>query len=329
MKKSLILTLLILSSLLLFGCGQKDNKKASYSSNTISSSNASNKDFTLFTLTDTTLYTTPFVSSINSTIFPNWSDNNKISIIKDPLPKDIIKTSDILDFFDYSTSSLATKGDEVYFADASSSNCLASVNLVDKTYKKLSTSPVEDIIINDNEILYRNQNTKNIYSYDLSSNNSKLVIQNKVGKYIVNGDFILYENQSDSSKLYKVKIDGEQNESLTNFSVNSFAPYENQILAINSSDNNNLYLINPSDLKSTRISLMNGEDLKVFDNKLYFVNLDDNNYLYSLKIDLNTSAVSFDPVLKEGINEFYPTSNGIFVQKRINVNNTYIIPLSK
>ena len=158
---------------------------------------------------------------------------------------------------------------------------------------------------------------------------SQLITTDTVGKYLLNGDFILYQNISDNSTLYSIKKDGTQRKKLTDYSVDSFAPFENQLLIINSSDNNNLYVLDPSTDESKRLALMNGENLKVYNNKLYFINLNKSNALYTLTVNLQKSEVSASSILAEGINDYYPTDAGIFVEKRINVNNTYIIPLSK
>lgn len=325
MRRFLIITLIISGSFLFVGCTNNESKTTPNASNrTITIDDNSRTNDIPLLLTDNTIYPSPFIPFTNSLVFPNWDDNNKISIIKEPLPKSMINTSDVIEFFNYSTNTLSMKGDIVYFADASNNNSLSSLNIIDKTYKKLNTHNVHDMILYDNQILYINGNDNNLYSYSLTEDTSKVIIKDTVGKYVLNNNFILYENKSDSSKLYSIRIDGSQKEKISNFSVNSFAPYNDSIIAINSEDNNNLYTIDLSSFKATRIALINGEDLKIFNNKIYFINLNDSNYLYSLNIDETTEKVSLSPVVKDGINEYYPNEKGIFFRSTINVNNTYI-----
>ena len=85
-----------------------------------------------------------------------------------------------------------------------------------------------------------------IYKYDTVSSNSMLICPDNVGSFIVNGDFIIYQNLSDNSKLYSIKTDGTSRQKLTDYTANSFIVFDGQLLFFNSSDNNNLYSIDPS-----------------------------------------------------------------------------------
>ncbi|MGG7179016.1 DUF5050 domain-containing protein [Clostridium paraputrificum] len=325
MKKAILLPLLLIPTFILYGCSEK--KESTLPPRSISaSSNGSTEIYTPFILNDKTISNSPFVVNGNSLIFPNREDNNKISIIQEPYPKNLITTSIISDFMDYSTETLTVINDVIYFADASNGNNLSSINLSDKVYKKINNNNVHNIISSNESLFYINSNDKNkLYTYNIEEGSSSAITSDSIGEYLLNGDFILYQNLSDNSNLYTIKIDGSQKQQVTDFSVNSFVPYNGEILVINSSDNNNLYAVNPSDLKSRRLALMNGEKLKVHDNSLYFINLDDANYLYSLSVNLETSEISSRAIVKDGINDYFPTNLGIFLEKRSNVNNTYII----
>lgn len=328
MKKTLFL-LLISTTFIFVGCNYDKSNSNSQTSNIIKtdSSNSTNESSS-FLISSDTVYPTQFISSTNSLIFPNWDDNNKISIINDPIPKSIITSKDIVKFFNYSTHTLAIQGDIIYFADASKNNSLSSINLIDGRYKKLNSHNVSNLLLTGNNLLYINKTDNKLYSYDTINKTSKIIINNAVGKYLLNGNYILYENKNDSSKLYKINLDGTKDGQVTAFAVNSFATHNNYIVAINSDDNNNLYKIDPETLRATRIALINGEDLKTFKNTLYFINLDKNNYLYSLDIDDSNNQVSLSPMIDQGINEYYPSEKGFFVQSRLNVNNAYIFKIN-
>ena len=324
MKKTLFL-LLISTTFILVGCNNDKSNSNSQTSNIIKTDNSNSyNESSSFLISPDTLYPTQFISSTNSLIFPNWDDNNKISIINDPIPQSIITSKDIVKFFNYSTHTLAIQGDIIYFADASNNNSLSSINMIDGTYKKLNSHNVSNLLLTGNNLLYINKTDGKLYSYDTINKTSKIIINNVVGKYLLNGNYILYENKSDSSKLYKINLDGTEDGQVTTFSVNSFATYNNYIVAINSDDNNNLYKIDPETLRATRIALINGEDLKTFKNTLYFINTEKNNHLYSLDINDSSNQVSLSPIINQGINEYYPSEKGFFVQIRSNVNNTYI-----
>lgn len=335
MRKSIVFSLLLITTLVISGCSSKiSNTVAAPKTYSSSPSTDSSTVFTPFVLGDTTIYSSPFVINGKSLAFPNWGDNNKISIINEPYPKSLIETKDVVDYYNYSTDTLALINNILYFANGSDQNHLSSINLADKSTTKINDHNAHDIIPSGDNLFYLSvlddhKNQNRLYSYNTVTNDNQLIITDTVGRYLLNGDFILYQNINDNSTLYSIKKDGTQRKKLTDYSVDSFAPFANQLLIINSSDNNNLYVLDPSTDVSKRLALMNGENLKVYKTKLYFINLNKANGLYTLTVDLQKSIVSASSILAEGINDYYPTDAGIFVQKQINVNNTYIIPLGK
>ena len=328
MRKSISLLLVsIFSVSILSGCGNstQQNQKAPNSLTYTGPSAAALTD-SLFVLTNTTLTPCPFVPNGNTIIFPNWEDDNKISIIPKPFNKTIITTADVKDFADYSSFSLGVINNVVYFADSSKDDCLSSFSFADKIDTKLSNNSAANIIASGNNIFYINKSNGNkLFSYDLTTNRDNIITSSKVGSYLINGDFIIYQNLDDNAKLYKCKLDGTEDSKITDFSVESFVVYSNQLLAINLTDNNRLYSINPTDLQATRIGLIDGEQLKCYQGKLYFINLADYNHLYSLTVDLTKSTSSWTSILADQVNEYYPTSEGLFVQKGVNINNPYIL----
>lgn len=342
MKRIILLSLFLITTLVITGCSKEAEPKDTTITNdpttyTIEFTNNQEKilaPFTPITLGAVTIYSSPFVLNETSLIFPNWEENNKISVINEPYPQTLIQTKDAVDYYNYSTDTLALINNIIYFANGSDANHLTSMNSADKIAKKINDHNVHDILAAGDTLFYvsvldEHKNQKRLYSYNTSTTASNLITEDTVGKYLLNGDFILYQNVSDNSALYSIKTDGTQRTKLTDYSVESFAPFENQLLIINLSDNNNLYVLDPLTQKSKRLALMNGENLKVYNNKLYFINLYKNNALYTLTVDLAKPEVSASSILAEGINDYYPTDAGIFIEKRINVNNTYIVPLSK
>lgn len=282
--------------------------------------------YTTLTLKDSAVYTSLFQVNGTTTVFPNWDDNNKLSIIKEPYPKGVVNTSNVSDFFDYPVNSVAVINNIAYFSDADNKNSLGSVDLSNRAYNSsLALGKVSNMIAVNNVIYFIDaENGNKLYAFDTANNTEAVICSDNVGNYLVDEDTILYENKSDNSTLYSVNVDGSQRQKLSNFSVNSFAPYSGQILAINSSDNNNLYAINLTDLSVKRLAVMNGEDLKIFNGTIYFIDASNNRHLSKMTVDLTTPKVSFNDISDYGVNEYYPTSKGIFARKSVSVDNGYI-----
>ncbi|MDD6794531.1 MAG: DUF5050 domain-containing protein [Clostridiaceae bacterium] len=328
-KRSIIFTLLLLS-VMISGCSNSNAKESTSEEKITTTSSTATKSTIPFVLNDKTIISCPFIINGTSLIYPNWEDNNKISIIDEPYPTSVLKTIDVKDKFDYSTDTIALINNILYYADGSKSNNLYSINLNDKKVTKLKEHNIHNITPVNNTLYYldissEHSNQNRLFSYDTKDNKEKLITKDSVGLFLINGDFILYQNLSDNSSLYSIRTDGTQRQKITDYSVNSFTVYENEILAINTSDNNNLYRINPSDLTSDRIGIINGENLKSFNDKIYYINLDKSNSLYELKVDLSNKKISGSQVNSSSINDYYPTDAGIFIKKSPDVLTPYII----
>lgn len=284
--------------------------------------------YTPFSLRDSAIYTSLFQVNGNSLVFPNWDDNNNLSIVKEPYPKDVINTSNVSDFYNYPINSLVVMNNTAYFSDADNNNKLSSIDLSNRAYKpNLALGKVFNMIGVNNVIYFIDPADGNkLHAFDTTNNVDIVISNDNVGNYLVDDDTILYENKSDKSTLYKINIDGTQKQKLSDFSVNSFAPYSGQILAINSSDNNNLYSINLTDLSTKRLAVMNGEDMKIFKGTIYFINVSNNRHLSKMVVDLTqtTPTVNFSDISNYEVNEYYPTDKGIFARKGVNVDNSYI-----
>ncbi|WP_341274113.1 DUF5050 domain-containing protein, partial [Clostridium beijerinckii] len=58
-----------------------------------------------------------------------------------------------------------------------------------------------------------------MYKYNTSTSEHSLVCPDSVGSFIINGDFIVYQNLSDNSKLYSIKTDGSNRQKLTDYTA--------------------------------------------------------------------------------------------------------------
>ena len=328
MIKKVLLLVTLASALILVGCGKSQETTDNTTSSDIQSysSPSLNKGLVThpFILTEESSIPCPFVSSGDLIYFPNWNYDSNISSIAKSKIKYSISTSEIADFVNYSTSSLVLVDNTIYFADSSNDNNLSSINFTDKSYQCLVRANVTNLVSVGNILYYINRSDNNyLYSYDTSTKKEHIISKTKVGRYMINGDFILFQNMDDNAKLYKMRLDGTEKSAVSDFSVDSFIVYNNMILTINSSDNNNLYKIDPTTLDSTRLFLMNGENLKYCNNKIYYVNLADANYLYSLTVSLENSVVTSTAIIKDSTNDYYLSTDGIFLEKALNVNNVY------
>lgn len=329
MRNKIISLLLITSSFFLVGCNETTTKDTTPKQTpTVTSTNSENFQ-TPFILTEETLYPSSFILDNNTLVFPNPDDNNKISLINTPLPTNHIENKDITSFAEYSTYTISKANGLYYFADDSNGDCLASIDMSTKNYKKLSNTKVTNLIATNSYLFYINKGDyKKLSSFEISTGKEFLLSNDRVGKFIINGDNIIYQNVSDSSKLYTVKKDGTNNKKLADFSVESFIIYNNMILAINSSDNNNLYSIDSATLNYNRLKIMNGENLKIFNNKIYYLDLNDGKYLNSLAVDLDKNTATSTLIYKEGVNDYFPSDNSIFIERSVNINNTYVYILN-
>lgn len=332
MKKNILITLMLGCSLLFTACGEKSETPTEVST-TPSVKVSPNEVITPLVLGDKTICPSSFIKTNENLIFSNWEDNDKISIINGTLPNNLIKSDTVSDFFNYYSNTFTIVNDIIYFADRSNANNLSSLKIIDKTYTKLNNSSAHNITSSESKIFYidipdKSSNTRRLYSYDINTKQTSLIIKDNVGKYTLNGNFILYQNLDDGSKLYKTKLDGTETEKISDFSVESFTAHSNELLVVNSDDNNSLYLIDPSNYDSKRLAIMNISNLKSNENQLYCINNNDSNYLYSLTVNIDTSEVSSKLLLSDYINDYFLTDNEIFVQKAININNAYVIPIS-
>lgn len=331
MNKKISYLILCITLTTFIGCGAKDDNLdntpiSSNNKNTLNSYADSEpiKDSSSFEfeLTDTQNYYSPFIFYGTDLIFSNPEENNRISIIPDPIKPEVLKSELITDFADYSANNIALINDILYFSNGAENNSLCSINIEDKNYTKINTHSINNLTNYEDKLLYTNKSSNNsLYIFDTTTSKVDQVTSDSVGYFIVNNGYIIYQNLTDNSKIYSINIDGTERQKLTDYTANSFMSYDGELLFFNSSDNNSLYSINPSTLNCKRLCIMNGSQLQNINNSLYFVNKDDFNYLYSLNVDLDEGTVKYSIEIKENINKYYATSTGIFYEPSTNVNN--------
>ncbi|MGL4875078.1 MAG: DUF5050 domain-containing protein [Clostridium sp.] len=326
MRRFFILLLISTSTFSLVSC-DKDTKKESEVS-VSSDTNISDpiiEDTTQknFLLSDSSISPSPFLIKDSVLFFPNWDDNNKIASISFPEKSLKFTNKDVGEFFPYSTNSMVLFQNQIFFANGNDNFKFYKLNLTNKSVSSINHHSTRDLCTDNINIYYVDYKTNELFSYDALENSSTKLTTNKVGKILINGKNILYQNLDDNSRLYRVSTDGVLNEKLTDYSVDSFTSYEKNIYFINSSDNNHLYSLNPSTLDTTRVAIIEGKDLTALDKFLFYIDIKDGNKLKTITLDLKENTFSTKILLDDSINNYYLSDKGIFYRKSIDVNSAY------
>lgn len=326
--KNKFLPILIVSSTFLISCTSDTtttNKENFIGANKTQTTDNTPPEPTLIVSDKTTLYS-PYQSLGNLIFFPDKENNNRLSSIYKQDKAGYIEQSKIKDIFNYPTESIAIIEETIFFSNGSDSNSLYSLDYQRNEVKKVNNNYAFNLTANLNSLYYINKNDKNkLYSYNTADLSSKILTTDSIGNFIINGDYILYQNLSDKANLYTIKLDGSNRIKLTDSSVNSFTTYKNEILYINSDDNNSLYRLNPSTLNSTRLNTVHGENLKSYDNKFFIIDIDNSNAFSSLSIDFDKNTASTTKLTSGTINDFFPSGDGIFLDRSPDINKSYIL----
>ena len=338
MKKLILITLIY--SILLIGCSKAGDTNSSDSTSTTSSTEESTSySSTKVTLPSSTtnynkgtqnlnfiasdLSYSKFISMGQLLFFSDSNNNNKLSVTSSSLSANYIQDENIHDIYDYSVESMTSIDNIIYFTNTSDNNSLYKLDYERKSINLVSSNYFSEISSSENDIIYINKamgdtlgcyNTKNNTSIQLSSD--------KCGSFIVNGEYILYQNLNDNLSLYVIKKDGSGRQKLTSTGVDSFATYKNFIIYINAEDNY-LYSLNLSSKKSQRIDLLKGTNLKHHNESFYFISLEHSNHLYSFSIDDKLNVIGKTPRINDAISDYYLTESGMFSEQGININKSY------
>lgn len=338
MKKLILIPLIY--CVLLIGCSKaSDQTTTDSTSKTSSNAESSSYSSTKVTLPSKTinynestqnlnfissdLSYSKFISIGQLLFFSDSNNNNKLSVTSSSLSKNYIEDENIKDIYDYSVESMTSIGNIIYFTNTSENNNLYKLDYEKKSITLVSSNSFSKIASSANDIIYINKamgdtlecyNTKNNTSIQLSSD--------KCGSFIVNGEYILYQNLNDNSSLYVIKKDGSGRQKLISTGVDSFATYKNFIIYINAEDNY-LYSLNLSSKESQRIDLLKGTNLKHHNESFYFISLEHSNHLYSFSIDDELNIIGKTPRINDAISDYYLTESGIFSKQGININKSY------
>lgn len=338
MKKLILIPLIY--CILLIGCSKaSDPTTTDSTSNTSSSTESSSYSSIKVTLPSSTTNYTKSTQNLNFTesdlsyskfisigqllFFSDSNNNNKLSVTSSLLATNYIQDENIHDIYDYSVESMTSIDNIIYFTNTSDNNSLYKLDYEKKSITLVSSNNFNKISSSANDIIYINKAMGNTLGcYNTKNNTSIQLSSDKCGSFIVNGEYILYQNLDDNSSLYVIKKDGSGRQKLTRTGVDSFATYKNSIIYINAEDNY-LYSLDLSSEESQRIDLLKGTNLKYHNESFYFISLEHSNHLYSFSIDDELNVIGKTPLTNNAINDYYLTESGIFSEQGININKNY------
>ena len=324
MKK--ILSLFLISCCLFtIGCSKKiensqTTKESSTNSVTSSSTNNLNKKNTTSSkliLTNNNITKSKIVHVGDVLIFIDNEENNRVTVLYPDSDKPATT-------YDYFAESLAVLDMNIYFPNLSDNKSLYRFDYVKKEFHKVINGSFNNLTASNKKLFYIDSNQGNaLKSFDSNTNTATLLTEDKCGNYILNGDYILYQNLTDNCNLYSVKIDGTEKTKLTTSPVDSFACYNNLIYYINLNDNK-LYVLDINSKATTKFNNIIGHNLKIYNDLLYFVHNNTNylNYVSLSNLDINTTP---NISIKSNINDYWLTDIAVFIEKSININKLYDI----
>ncbi|MEG1392707.1 MAG: protein translocase subunit SecD [Christensenellaceae bacterium] len=142
MKKIFLLTLLLFSFLLI-GCNNTKNVTNTDTLVGINKPTITNISKPSLILDSNSISTSPYIYLGNLVFFPDKENNNRLSTIETLTSSGYIQQSNIKDIFQYSTESIATINNTVYFSNGSDGNSLYSLDYEGNEIKKSGLSQDE------------------------------------------------------------------------------------------------------------------------------------------------------------------------------------------
>lgn len=337
MIKKLFLTYLICISTL-FGC--TTNKKtvdedinATTKDNANISTNNANNEILLgnsfsesnLTLTTNSIIPSKFLNLNNMIFFSNSTINGEFSSVTYNDINSLISLESVNVLSEHTVQSLTSIGDIIYFINTSDNNSIykydSNKNILSK---ELEGNFHEITSIGTNLIVINKSNNNSLLCIDTLTNTKYTLTSDKCGKYIINGDYILYQNQTDNCKLYSIKIDGTERNRVINSAIDSFVIYNNNILFISALDND-LYSFNIKTKNSNKLLKLAATDLKSLDNDLFFIDSTNSNRLCSISVDSSLDNLEVVWLTNDMVNEHYPTALGTFCIKPINPHEIFFL----
>lgn len=283
---------------------------------------------TNFILSENTLSYSKFIVLGDLLFSPDPNNNNKLSANTISTDFNKIDKDSIKDIFDYNAISLTSDGANVYFSSITPEKGIYKLDYEKKEITKLNNEYSLELVYNDAKLYYLNPTNHNLYYYDFKDNKSYLLINSNITNFSFNNNSIFYINNNDKSKLYCFKIYEKSNFKLTDSSIESYAIFDDEILFSNSNDNNYIYSINSSNLEIKKVLNINASSLKQNESNVYFINNEKSNSLYKLIKNHDLNTFEYISVFDGFINDYYPTSEYIFIEPANDLNTIKYLNLN-
>lgn len=322
-----IIIIIMTSSFLFVGCSKADDQTSSdENKTTLTTSYKKDIDTSKrIVLSGKTSNYTKYSFLGNLLFFPNPNNDNKLSVAEIKDDTSTINESIIKENFDYSVDLLVSDGDYIYFSSISGDRGVYKLDYQKKEITKIINNSTLNLVYQNNFLYYIDSLSKGIYSFNVKTNEKKLLSSKQASEFILNNNSIFYKNIEDSNKLYCLKIDSSANFKLTDYPVDSFVIYNNFILFSNTSEKNYVYAIDASNLELKKVLSLSTSKLKQYENDIYFINNDDPNSIYRLSPEGDNEEFKYEKVFSSFTNDYFPYEDGLFIETASNINEVTLL----
>lgn len=193
---------------------------------------------------------------------------------------------------------------KIYFANPADSNKLYRMNSDCTEVTKLCDDSVFSINVYNKYIYYvKNNFTEDaigmifrghlygVIRCELDGSNPKTLYDHVAGVISLSGNYVYYQRYSneDAFSFYRIKIDGTEDERLSDAGFYPASVYDKKLYYVNATDDHNIYCFNPAAKTASLFYVGNTYMADMQGTYLYYIDLDNN---YSLvRADTNTKEV--------------------------------------
>ena len=159
MKRKILSLILPISLFIFIGCGNQNDKSnnTSTNKNLLSSSatkNSEKSSHKKISFSNELSYYSPFIFNDGDLIFTNPEENNRISMLPEPLQPEILNSKLVTSFVDYSSTNIVLIKNTLYFSDDSKGSNLYSINVSDKSLTQINNHSVQNLTSYKNKLFY-------------------------------------------------------------------------------------------------------------------------------------------------------------------------------
>ncbi len=199
---------------------------------------------------------------------------------------------------------------KIYFSNPYDEGHLYVMNSDCSNAKRLNTDTAGSINVCGNYIYYvKNNYSRNsiiandrvrmygVYRTDLNGKHADSLYDTLSGTSSLCGNYLYYQHYSDKDPLsfYRIKIDGSDEQKLSDIPVNPASVYNGKIYFSNPNDNNHIASYNTDSGAITTVYEANSYMVDAADNYIYYIDLSKSYSLVRLNLSNNTIELLFEP----------------------------------